>query len=622
MLPGPVVQHTAQQPAMSSIRCIEHWQKSYGTRVLARHAANFEGKVQQTQTDCARVQAALLRRTLLHGLNTSHKSQFGVPCPLPRALSLLNLSGDRVMLYSSGDELLRVAISSLVDPWHLKRHMDALDALLNWGKEHAERNVCFLCAGVMPWQEGIGSAYFEVRSVINVDGQLKDGHRFISSDLIGVREGSQSLEPVGSAVGVREVRALANDANAVSVDRDAAELQEDLQTDAHCSGGASAAEQSRLLRRMTEGLRSDRQKLIDELAAQKASECERMQHAEAKAEARAQEQVVQAQRVSDMCRKKMADAEERITSAVKKSYESQKRLGDAQREAAVASLTLKATVETAEKAKKAAVAASQSATRQNHELLRKLDDAKAELREYKINDQTQTAKEISRLTAERDSTAASEKEARATIQKLGAVLDRCDNEKATMKMQIRDLTSKLADLQREAELDRSRISEVGKSTAREVERIRSEQSAKSKECTSLKQHVKSLEKDLAAALARQPSTSHASVAVGTSAAVNASTDTHTVASTQTDPQPEPDEPVAVHEVCRQAHLALHRLIKTAQAPHSAYQPGFHNHAWAPAFRPANFVPAHSLHSPVAPPPPPHHYPSLSVAVAPRQHAHQ
>ena len=567
---------------------IESYPKSFATRILLRHCASFEAKCARTAVDCSRVQASLLRRTLLHGIASSTEPIFGLPRTFPRVICMLNLSGDYMLLYSMYTDLLRVIITSLVDPYSAKHNVESLANLIEWGSSHKELNVSYLLTGVLPWQEGLGSAYFEIRTVVkDEEGRLRDGQKLINSELAGVRDGSATIEPAGSEVGQREVRALSNHVSAVSVDRSDVEEEETSPLVV-----VSGTDRETVLRDMADRLRSQRQALENELMVMKESEEKRVEQIRAKIEAHAQDQIVQAQRVREICNKKMRDAEERISVAMRRSMDAEKELEEAKRNAANEFLTLRATVEATEKQKKVVSASAQSTTRHNNELSKKIDDLTKELRDERESKKAEIAKEVERHSVVRDEAVLKARSAEKTIQKLGKVLDRKENEMNIKLDELDEVRMKLNVCQEEI----NRLSVANANTNRKnieaaksieivkgcVSELESDKKNLLKETAILRDRVKTLQTTIDTSEPKKEKIDVSTRTSGTDTICDTLSQSKT---TQTDPMTEPVEPVSKAEVCRAARVALDRLINMAQQPPHVYETTFRMHNTTPVFKP-------------------------------------
>ena len=565
-----------------TLLAIEGFASSYGKKLLARHAASFEARCGRTPLNSSRVQASLLRRTLLYAIASSKESVFGLPKAFPKTVVLLNLSGDHALLYSASTELLGVVVKCLVDPYKVQVYLDALKTLVAWGESQSDLKVSFLLTGVLPWQEGLGSCHFEIRTVVNDDGKLCDGQKLIASGLIGVRDGSPTTEPVGSSVGPREVKALSNDVSAVSVDKNDTDEEETAPTSI-----ATATDREKALRAIADRLRDQRQELESQLLERKASEEARVAEIASKIEARTQEQISQTQKVKDLCKTKMEVAEDRISKAMQTALTAEKELTDAKRAAANQFLTLRASVEAAEKQKKVVSAASQSTMRQNTELGKKVEELTKELRETREKHKQSVSTEIERCIAARDEAVLRARSAEDTIQKLGEVLDRRDNEAAALNAQLEEYRKEVAKCQNEVTRCKH---EVAKSKEPPKKR---EEKKTTEELDRLRREMEKLQK--------KGKTHFSTNTTGTDTFVDTMVQSK---ATQTGPAKGPPEPVSKAEVCRAASVALERLIKLTQTQHTIYDSAFHGHIDAPVFRPAAVTAPTPPPRPNAPPPPP------------------
>lgn len=573
---------------------IDEYPPSVAKKVLRRHAAAFEAKCKQTAVDCSRVQASLLRRTLLHGIASSKESMFGIPRPFPKVLALLHLSGDYAMLYSANTDLLRVILKCLIDPYRVNLYLETLESLIKWGDDQKNLNVCYLLTGVLPWQEGLGSCHFEVRTVVVDDKNgLCDGQKLVSSGLIGVRDGSPTVEPHGSAVGIREVKALASDVWAVCVDK--SENIEEEETASTVASTANATDREKALRAIADQLRDQRQKLEAEVLELKSAEQSRLAEATTQIESRSNQTIVQAQKVKNLCNQKMKDAEERISKAMQNQLSAQKELADAKREAANQFLIQRAAVEAAEKQKKVVSAASQCTIKQNTELSKKVEELTKELRDAKDKYEHAVSTEVHKEVVLRDEALVKVRNADATIQKLGDVLDRRDNEAAVLNSELHQCRKQLAECNEELQtsMEKARLYEA---RCTNEEHLRKRQLLKNDmEKKRLIEELRSIKLKTGQQVQAPSSKKEVSTnTFGTDTFVDTMVQSK---ATQTAPFNCPHEPVSTPEVCKAASVALDRLIRIAQMPNSVYNSAFHGHISAPVFKPAALYMHNAHHSP-------------------------
>ena len=100
-------------------------------RKLKTHLANFEARLVPI-SDCPRVRISLLRRTFKHGLENGRR--FGLPATLPRAIALLDLSGEKALLTSDSPTMLMAAVVTGFAAFHdRERHLRELCTLETWG---------------------------------------------------------------------------------------------------------------------------------------------------------------------------------------------------------------------------------------------------------------------------------------------------------------------------------------------------------------------------------------------------------------------------------------------------------------------------------------------------------
>ena len=539
-------------------------------RKLKTHLANFEARLVPI-ADCPRVRISLLRRTFKHGLENGRR--FGLPATLPRAIALVDLSGEKALLTSDSPTMLMAAVVTGFSAFHdRERHLRELCTLETWGTEHG---MSFLCIAVLPWQAGIGHVAFEVRTFKEQDGKILDGQKLVCSYLMGVRDGSTTRSPEGAPVGGKEVKALAEAVSAVSVDgAEAAPVEEDKKVT--------------VLQETARRLMTQRQELMQEIEVQKEKENERVSKAVARKEAIALEKHVQATRLRNACDEKLKASDAAVREALKDKIDADKATAEAKRALAETSLRLKECEEGAARQKKAASTASAASARLVSELraqlseLQKAPPPPPPARDIHKEQLQEQVADLNRKAADNVD----------TIQKLAEVIDRTEGEqkqavkeaeafkvslakardgKRRAEVARRETEARLADADAAAEAARGQLLEEKASSLSRLEGLRLE-----------------LEKERSRAEIAEKARPEASTGPTTRVIQTQTscmgTGTSTVASTQTD-QMEEVLPTSPAEIAKAAHRALNRLCEVSQLPQSVYKPSFKAHTFVPTFRP-------------------------------------
>ena len=555
---------------------------SASARKLKQHLCDFDARTQGPPDDSPRLLVSGLRHTLLCGL--SGKQRFGIPNPTPRVIGLFDLSGEKSLLVSESTHLLRAAIFGFSPRCHHARHHRELETLVQWADKH---EMGLLCVAILPWQTGVGWAAFEIRTfAIRGEGptlNVQDGHRFMCNHLMGVRDGSSTFGDHGNRFDNKEVRALADDVCAVSLDR--------LNADEPPTEKRIA-----VLQETARRLAKERQLVREEHALYKQNEEERVSKAVAQKEAIALEQHVLSTRMRDECQLKLISAQEEVSQASSRAALSEAAHTTAMRANAELSLHLRECEENLKRQKSAAALARQCFNQQlsqlksrvkkatdaaSDELDRNLHEAQRQLRQ--VQDEYQSLSVTSKAKIH---------DQRITIQKLTEIIDRKEDEytaqSKTLKAAQQNATQQARvheeTLQREKNLTRKlKLSEdaLGQTTWGPADKSTNKCKDKHKEscATTLATGPTSITRNTGIHVLVQTAT----VGCGTTA----------VASTQTEDNTEPNEPLGTAEVAKSAYRALHKLIECAQSPRSPYVPAFYGHQHVARFRP--------------PPPPIHEY---------------
>lgn len=162
-------------------------------RVLQDHLACVEDRLDSHGREGSIQEAINNRRCFLRAVNSQLTRGRGLPCglptPVPRFVAIVNLSGQRMVLTSNHDTMLRklCARSWSMHPDMLNDQLSTFTAFLDHAtmtavmpsgstaKAHAEQFV--LITYSLPWQAGMSTAFWEVNAVSMIgDAQ---GQRFV-----------------------------------------------------------------------------------------------------------------------------------------------------------------------------------------------------------------------------------------------------------------------------------------------------------------------------------------------------------------------------------------------------------------------------------------------------------
>ena len=156
--------------------------------LLREHLSNVDVWLNNsTRTSSAIQQIAELRRCFLHCLQEDARC-CGLPEKLPRCIAILNLSGELRMIYS--DCCMLAAVIALAGPTAaVASANESVEAVLKFAEK---RNISVLVTFSLPWQAGVASIAWDVRTLERrdcVDGPstVLDGAMVAASNLEGAR---------------------------------------------------------------------------------------------------------------------------------------------------------------------------------------------------------------------------------------------------------------------------------------------------------------------------------------------------------------------------------------------------------------------------------------------------
>ena len=608
---------------MISASFLQALQKTHAGRLVGSHAVNFDYKTREGELQSAQLVAALMRRTLLVGLRGG--ITFGLPSPLPKFILLLNLSGDRVLIHSQTQELPALIIRSSGHPGNEERLVKFLGRLSLWVDER-EDEAGLLLTYSLGWQEGVPSGFLEVRTFSkNKNGDLFDGQVLFTTNTMALANGANTSEESASfPVTLREAKALAASltASAVVVKHDDENNINDENVPVAAELNASSVEKT--LRATCAMLKEDRQKLLAELAEQRASEANRITIASAAAEARSADTISQAVTVREVAEAKVARLNTVIAAEAAQKSTLKLTVADLKRENAILELTQKSASEKFAKQQKALNAAISAANRRAGEAERKVHGLEESLKTAREDGRSSRSKDVA--DARTDATSAKRRaiDLEATLQKLREVLDRRDVETEAMKAQIKSLEKQVAEAEETASSEAAKAADALEREAlahsrekRRAERAEAETESLEGKLEKVRVHVKEQEtlaskrdaeraeasEQYQMALAREKSLRldieqaeklvalergkalerpsapspekqlTASIGVG----VNFGTSTNSNACTQTDPESNEPTIECIADAARLTHRHLLRLCELAQLPGSAYDASFKGH---------------------------------------------
>ena len=171
-------------------------------RLLASHLAAVE--VHGSDHDCAMQEALANERVFVHALARSAHNHRPFPCGLPPRLpcfiAILNLSGERMVVYSDSSALIRslCAHSTVLHRNELEERLLLFE--MHPTKRTAEEMRFVLCSYSLPWQAGADASYWHLSAcAINaasdgVERALVDRQPQFSSDSATPFRGKSALD--------------------------------------------------------------------------------------------------------------------------------------------------------------------------------------------------------------------------------------------------------------------------------------------------------------------------------------------------------------------------------------------------------------------------------------------
>ena len=504
-------------------------------RILAGHLASVEAQHEIHDPDGAMQEALSNERVLVYALARSIHKRRPYPCglsqSLPRFLAVLNLSGERTLVYSDSPALIRVlcARSSALHRGELEK---ALKFFENFPKDRTEDAMKFVILSYsMPWQAGTDSEYWHlsacsVNAPAESDAKLTDRIKHFSSTAARSCEGASVVEsrtvgvplyPTGertlSIVSSDDIAAFCESYSATCLDK-----TQDVAESASADAPSSAREAQ---------LRS----IIDDLQRRRKDDSNKNK--------KLQEELDQV--------KNDLKAEKETVSTTKRELEEKQ---DAQLDQAL--LNAKGLVETLEekvKALRVELKTSEADKKQQAKDLRKMTRSMEVLEAKQATDQRQSAAKdalhnaalsqhvatISRLEGLLAASGEKAAAARVELERSHATALQCADQAHEMAMQ--KLTLALQSKERIC----NQLSENNERRNVEVESHKTHQAEQDVRIADLETQVKSLTQKLAA---RPKPVAVRNASIGTKR--NASTATHQCAQTQTD-QPLEEAVVAATE---------------------------------------------------------------------------
>lgn len=324
-------------------RMTQQLDKSRQGRLLRRWMDEFRSIVVGGATESPQRQTVNARRAVMHALREGTARSLGLPSKIPGIILVLNLSGDRMILYGKATEALRALIASSTPLQHQAVVASGVDKMLKFQKD--SDNCCLLCSYSLPWAEDASQLFWEIRTITRSSTQeILDGQRIFNSHMPDVQNGTLVREPTELPFGRSESKALANEVVAVCIDNDG-EDEESTAPTAPTDDDADSTPETVGLKNVVDMLKTDRKRLTGEIAALKAERKADIAKVEAAADRRCDEIAQKHQLVKEAASKHQAHFASIEADSKLKIADLNKQLADAKRERAIAELTLKTNAE-------------------------------------------------------------------------------------------------------------------------------------------------------------------------------------------------------------------------------------------------------------------------------------
>jgi hypothetical protein len=220
-------------------------------RLLGQHLASLDLQSRSKRRDCAVLEAIGNEKVFIHALARSLARGLPLPCglsqPLPRFIAILNLSGERLLVYSDNPALVRCLCTQAarMQGAELREALTAFETFPMLAQTNSSRFV--LLTYSLPWQAGTDAAFWHLSSceaTIAEDGLsslLKDRIHHVSSVSNTVFKGKSvrdltdatvligpdtESKPRMSLVTDEQITALTEDYSATNLDFEADECAE------------------------------------------------------------------------------------------------------------------------------------------------------------------------------------------------------------------------------------------------------------------------------------------------------------------------------------------------------------------------------------------------------------
>tara|TARA_B100000963_G_scaffold25818_2_gene19375 strand:- start:263 stop:2206 length:1944 start_codon:yes stop_codon:yes gene_type:complete len=510
-------------------------------RILASHLACVEAQDEIHDPDGAIQEALSNERVLVYALARSIQRRKPFPCglsaSLPMFLAVLNLSGERTLVYSDSPALIRVLCARSL-ALHRGELEKALKFFEDYPKDRTEDAMKFVILSYsMPWQAGTDSEYWHlsacsVDAVGELDVKLTDRIKHFASTaatpcagvsvmeprMIGVPKVAQAGETTLRMVSDTDIVRFCDSYSATCLDK----LPEPIAEVEATTDASAASEKVAQLRSVIDGLQRGRKadqqenrelkeqlrQLTDALNRTVNEACKEEKEQEEKHKAESNEVLRAAQEKLDLARTDLANLRLEVGTA------------EAERNKALR--------------KEAKTKKLHEALQAKHALAERQGAAKDALHNAALSQHVATISRLEGLLASSGEKAAAE---RVDLERSHATALQCADEAHVAAMQ--KITLALESKERIC----NQLSENNERRNVEVESHRTHQAEQDMRIADLEAQIKILNQKL---LARPKPVATRNASIGTKK--NASTSTHQCASTQTDKPPAVEKEVAAEAV--------------------------------------------------------------------------
>lgn len=217
---------------------------------------------------CGVEETALFRVNLCRALKENARA-CGLPSPLPKVVAVLNLAGQRMLVYTSNVNLILLLVYT--NPETTPRIRRGLDAVLK--SAEAKDSSLLLCLS-QPWQAGVQNMFWELRTLTrdaDSDVKIADGGIMFNHACLDARLACNSLDVDHMDPEIKEAERKEFEKIFVATNLDVVPVMAEVSTDT----------QNAKLQGMLSVLKTERKNLIDEIASLKkehAAELERKMH--------------------------------------------------------------------------------------------------------------------------------------------------------------------------------------------------------------------------------------------------------------------------------------------------------------------------------------------------------